>query len=338
MTASRSREPTEGDTIIRADGLTKHFGSVEALSALDLEVSRGEVHGFLGPNGAGKSTTIRILLGLLRATSGRVELFGRDPWEDALAVHRRLAYVPGDVSLWPGLTGGQCIDILTYAQGGGSAPHREELIDRFELDPSKRSREYSKGNRQKVALIAALSTEVELLVLDEPTSGLDPLMEQVFQDVVRERRADGCTVLLSSHILGEVEALADRVSIIRSGRRVRSGTLADLRRDTRAAVRALTVDEPSLPDGAPGLTGLETTRADGYVVTRCKVEPERLDETIGALHRAGIHSLTVTPPSLDELFLQNYRADATGPDGRGDDRDDAPRPASGVGDRQDVAP
>ncbi|MDY7104752.1 MAG: ABC transporter ATP-binding protein [Actinomycetota bacterium] len=334
MTADRP-----GEVVIRADGLTKRFGSFEALSELDLDVMRGEVHGFLGPNGAGKSTTIRILLGLLRASGGRVELFGRDPWTDALELHRRLAYVPGDVPLWSGLTGGQCIDLLTHAQGSRSAPHREALIERFDLDPSKRAREYSKGNRQKVALVAALAVDVELLILDEPTSGLDPLMEQVFQDVVRERRDEGCTVLLSSHILGEVEALADRVSIIRSGRRVRTGTLADLRRDTLAAVHAVTVDEPGLDDSTPGLSGLDIAGADGMFTTHVKVDSDHLDAAVGELHRAGIHTLTVTPPSLDELFLQNYRADDGELDG---DRDGGAHQAEPrderLGERQDVAP
>jgi ABC-2 type transport system ATP-binding protein len=308
--------PGDDDPVIRVEGLTKRFGRFNALDGLDLEVSPGEVHGFLGPNGAGKSTTLRILLGLLRASSGRAELFGRDPWRDALGLHRRLAYVPGDVPLWPGLTGGQCIDILVYAQGSGSARHRDELIERFDLDPSKRTREYSKGNRQKVALIAAMAADVDLLVLDEPTAGLDPLMEQVFQDVVRERRDAGCTVLLSSHILGEVEALADRVTIIRSGRTVKSGSLAELRRETRVAVHALTQAEPAFVPDAPTMSGLETHRTGRYVTTNFKVDPIELDAAIGELHRVGIHTLTVSPPSLDELFLQSYRSASPG-SGRG---------------------
>jgi ABC-2 type transport system ATP-binding protein len=312
MTSRQVQAIGETDPVIRTEGLTKRFGASNALDGFDLEVLPGEVHGFLGPNGAGKTTTIRILLGLLRATSGRVELFGRDPWTDALRLHRRLAYVPGDVPLWPGLTGGQCIDILTYAQGGGSAPHRDELIERFDLDPTKRTREYSKGNRQKVALVAAMSADVDLLVLDEPTAGLDPLMEQVFQDVVRERRNAGCTVLLSSHILGEVEALADRVTIIRSGRTVKTGSLAELRRDTRVAVHALTRTEPALTQHTSTLSGLQIAPADGYVDTKFKVDPSELDRAVGELHRVGIHALTVTPPSLDELFLENYRAGSAG--------------------------
>ncbi|MGD9999232.1 MAG: ABC transporter ATP-binding protein [Ilumatobacteraceae bacterium] len=303
-----TRPPSHRDPVIRLEGLTKRFGTFTALDGFDLEVTPGEVHGFLGPNGAGKSTTIRILLGLLRATGGRAELFGRDPWTGALDLHRRLAYVPGDVPLWPALTGGQCIDILSYAQGSGTAPHRDDLIERFDLDPTKRTREYSKGNRQKVALVAALSADVDLLVLDEPTAGLDPLMERVFQDVVRERRDAGCTVLLSSHILGEVEALADRVTIIRAGRTVKTGSLDELRRNTRVTVRALTRAEPHFGPHTSPLSSLETVRTGGYIRTSFDVDPTGLDAAIGELHHAGIHTLTVTPPSLDELFLRNYRS------------------------------
>jgi ABC-2 type transport system ATP-binding protein len=328
MTSSQRRALGDTDPVIRTEGLTKRFGASSALDGFDLEVLPGEVHGFLGPNGAGKTTTIRILLGLLRATSGRVELFGRDPWTDGLRLHRRLAYVPGDVPLWPGLTGGQCIDILTYAQGGDSTPHRDDLIQRFDLDPTKRTREYSKGNRQKVALVAAMSADVDLLVLDEPTAGLDPLMEQVFQDVVRERRSAGCTVLLSSHILGEVEALADRVTIIRSGRTVKTGSLAELRRDTRVAVHALTRTEPALTQHTSTLSGLEISPADGYVDTNFKIDPTELDRAVGELHRVGIHALTVTPPSLDELFLESYRAGSAGAAGHVSD-DEAALPGAG---------
>src|SRR6187551_2466880 len=221
---------------ISVHGLVKTFGATKALDELDLTVSAGEVHGFLGPNGAGKSTTIRVLLGLLRADAGTVRLFGDDPWRDAAPLHRRLAYVPGDVSLWPNLTGGQVIDLLGRLRGGLDEERRRELLERFELDPTKKGRSYSKGNRQKVALVAALASDVELLVLDEPTSGLDPLMEEVFRSCVDEAREEGRTVLLSSHILAEVEALCDRVSIIRAGRTVETGTLADLRHLTETAV------------------------------------------------------------------------------------------------------
>jgi ABC-2 type transport system ATP-binding protein len=292
--------------VIRIQELTKTFGKVRALDGLDLTVHPGEVHGFLGPNGAGKSTTIRILLGLIRATGGHVELFGADPWREAARLHGRLAYVAGDVALWPGLTGGQCLDVIGATHGGVDEKRRECLIERFDLDPTKRIRDYSKGNRQKVALVAALAAEADLLVLDEPTSGLDPLMEQAFQQCVRERRDDGITVLLSSHILGEVEALADRVSIIRRGRTVTTGSLADLRRHTRTAVHAVTVQEPEGLAGAEGVADWVSERLDGQVDTRFTIDADHLDPVIGRLHAARIHTLTVTPPSLDALFLRTY--------------------------------
>ncbi len=298
--------------VIRAEGLVKTFGEVRALDGLDLEVAAGEVHGFLGPNGAGKSTTIRVVLGLIRASGGHVELFGGDPWREAPTLHERLAYVAGDVALWPGLTGGQCLDVLGATQGGLDAGRRAALIERFDLDPTKRVRDYSKGNRQKVALVAALASDADLLVLDEPTSGLDPLMEQAFQEVVRERREEGCTVLLSSHILGEVEALADRVSIIRRGRRVTTGSLAELRRHTRTSVHAVTVDPPAGLAEAPGVAEYVGERADGRIDSRFTVDAEHLDAVIGRLHTARIHTLTVTPPSLDALFLRSYGGQ-TGP-------------------------
>src|SRR5690242_2808172 len=223
---------------ISVSGLHKSFGRTHALNGLDLTVSTGEVHGFLGPNGAGKSTTIRILLGLLRADAGTARLLGGDPWRDTAELHRRLAYVPGDVNLWPNLSGGEVIDLLGRLRGGVDAKRRARLLERFDLDPTKKGRAYSKGNRQKVALIAALASDVELLILDEPTSGLDPLMEAVFRDCVTEERDRGRTVLLSSHILAEVEALCERVSIIRSGRVVDTGTLADMRHLSRLTIEA----------------------------------------------------------------------------------------------------
>jgi ABC-2 type transport system ATP-binding protein len=306
-TTAATRDGTADDTdeIIRADGLTKSFGAFHALDGLDLEVTRGEVHGFLGPNGAGKSTTIRILLGLMRRSGGAITLFGDDPWEHAPRLHRRLAYVPGDVTLWPGLTGGQCIDVLAQAHGGIREDRRAELVERFDLDPGKRARDYSKGNRQKVALVAALAADVELLILDEPTSGLDPLMEKAFQQTIRERRDAGATVLLSSHILGEVEALADRVSIIRKGRRISTGTLAELRRRTRTNVHAVTERRPDL-EGIPGVADLSQEEADGRPEVRLAVERDALGDVVGRLHAAGVDTLTVTPPSLDDLFLDVY--------------------------------
>src|SRR5664280_1400467 len=294
------------DAVIRAEGLVKTFGSVRAVDGLDMQVHPGEVHGFLGPNGAGKSTTIRIVLGLIPATAGHIELFGANPWREAARLHARLAYVAGDVALWPGLTGGQCLDVLGATQGGLDETRRAALIDRFDLDPTKRVRDYSKGNRQKVALIAALAAEADLLVLDEPTSGLDPLMEQAFQVVVRERREQGCTVLLSSHIMDEVESLADRVSIIRRGRTVTTGTLAELRRHTRTHVHAVTVDVPVGLADALGVADYGSERLDGHTDIRFTIDAEHLDAVVGQLHAAQIHTLTVTPPSLDELFLRTY--------------------------------
>ena len=287
---------------IEIRGLTKSFGATVALDRLDLTVAAGEIHGFLGPNGAGKSTTIRVLLGLLRKDAGDVALLGGDPWSDAAELHRRLAYVPGDVSLWPNLTGGEAIDLLGRLRGGVNRQRRDELIERFELDPTKRGRSYSKGNRQKVALVGALASDVELLLLDEPTTGLDPIMESVFQSYVDTFRDNGGTVLLSSHILAEVEALCDRVSIIRSGHVVESGTLSDLRHLTRTAVR---VDLAGPPRGLEGLEGVYDLEVDG-TRARFDIETARLDTVLGALLAVGVRSLTATPPTLEELFLRHY--------------------------------
>ncbi len=294
------------ERIILTAGLRKTFGDVTALDGLDLTVRQGEVHGFLGPNGSGKSTTIRILLGLVRASGGEAELFGGDPWRDAVGLHRRLAYVPGDVSLWPGLTGGECLDILASSHGGLRTKRRAELIDRFELDPSRKSQGYSKGNRQKVALVAALAADAELLILDEPTSGLDPLMEQNFQDTIRERKAEGCTVLLSSHILAEVESLADRVSIIRQGRTIMTGTLTELRRHTRTRVHAVTRSAPDKLRGIGGVAGLAIENTGSLFDSTFAVDVEHLDDAIGALHATGLHTLTATPPGLEDLFRRAY--------------------------------
>jgi ABC-2 type transport system ATP-binding protein len=292
-------------TALSISGLHKSFGPTHALDGLDLDVRTGEVHGFLGPNGAGKSTTIRILLGLLRADSGTVELLGGDPWRDAAALHRRLAYVPGDVSLWPNLTGGEVIDLLGRLRGGLDPRRRADLLERFELDPTKKGRSYSKGNRQKVALVAALSSDAELLLLDEPTSGLDPLMEAVFQECIREVKAEGRTVLLSSHIMAEVEALGDRVSIIRSGRIVQSGTLADLRHLTRTTVIAETARHADSLSGLPGV--LDPHFSDGRV--QFQVESDHLGDAIRHLSELGIRSLVSHPPTLEELFLSQYGDD-----------------------------
>jgi ABC-2 type transport system ATP-binding protein len=293
------------DLVVDVRGLVKTFGSTRALDGLDLSVTPGEVHGFLGPNGAGKSTTIRVLLGLLRKNAGEARLFGADPWAEAADLHRRLAYVPGEVNLWPNLTGGQVIDILGRLRGGLDERRRRELLERFELDPTKKGRSYSKGNRQKVALVAALASDVELLVLDEPTSGLDPIMESVFQEYVERFRDGGGTVLLSSHILAEVERLCDRVSIIRSGRCVESGTLADLRHLTRTSV---TVELTRPATGLDALDGVHALDLQGDRAT-FEVDTPRLDAAVGVLHAAGIRTLTATPPTLEELFLRHYGDD-----------------------------
>jgi ABC-2 type transport system ATP-binding protein len=293
---------TVTEAIVDISGLTKTFGATRALDGLDLTVTRGEVHGFLGPNGAGKSTTIRVLLGMLRKDSGEVRLFDGDPWGSAADLHRRLAYVPGEVNLWPNLTGGQVIALLGRLRGGLDEERRRELIERFELDPTKKGRSYSKGNRQKVALVAALASDVELLVLDEPTSGLDPIMESVFQEYVERFRAEGGTVLLSSHILAEVERLCDRVSLIRAGRCVESGTLGELRHLTRTSV----VAELARPvAGLAELPGVHDLDVEGNRVM-FEVDTARVDAAIGLLHGAGIRSLTATPPTLEELFLRHY--------------------------------
>ena len=296
------------ESIVDISGLVKTFGTTRALDGMDLAVAPGEVHGFLGPNGAGKSTTIRVLLGMLRKDAGDVRLFGGDPWSDAAGLHRRLAYVPGDVNLWPNLTGGQVIDLLGRLRGGLDEERRRELVDRFELDPTKKGRSYSKGNRQKVALVAALASRVELLVLDEPTSGLDPIMESVFQGYVEQFREQGGTVLLSSHILAEVERLCDRVSIIRAGRRVESGTLADLRHLTRTSVVAELARPVSGLVELPGVHGLDV---QGTRVA-FEVDTPRLDAAVGLLHGAGIRSLTASPPTLEELFLRHYGDEIAG--------------------------
>jgi ABC-2 type transport system ATP-binding protein len=287
---------------ISVSGLVKTFGATRALDGLELEVATGEVHGFLGPNGAGKSTTIRVLLGLLRADSGRVRLLDGDPWRDAVALHRRLAYVPGDVTLWPNITGGEVIDLLGRLRGGLDPRRRAELLERFDLDPRKKARTYSKGNRQKVALVAALSSDVELLVLDEPTSGLDPLMEAAFQECIREVRAEGRTVLLSSHILAEAEALCDRVSIIRLGRTVQSGSLSELRHLTRTSI---TVETARPAAGLASLSGVHDLQQQNGRL-RFDVDTEQLDDAVRRLSAFGIRSLTSSPPTLEELFLRQY--------------------------------
>jgi ABC-2 type transport system ATP-binding protein len=292
--------------VIEVVGLRKHFGATRALDGLDLTVSEGEVHAFLGPNGAGKTTTIRILLGLLRADGGRAVLLGGNPWRDAARLHSRLAYVPGDVTLWPSLTGGEIIDLLARLRGDGSDKRRRnELIDAFRLDPAKKARAYSKGNRQKVALIAALASDADLLILDEPTAGLDPLMEAEFRRQIEAERRRGRSVLLSSHILAEAEALADRVTIIRGGRTVETGTLAQLRHLTRTTVDAQ-LDGPVSLGGLPGVHDPEF--AGGRL--RCTVDSTSLTEVLRRLSAAGVQTLTCRPPTLEELFLRQYSGSA----------------------------
>ncbi|MFJ5709941.1 ATP-binding cassette domain-containing protein [Streptomyces sp. NPDC093105] len=290
---------------ITVAGLHKAFGRTHALDGLDLTVATGEVHGFLGPNGSGKSTTIRVLLGLLRADSGAVRVLGRDPWQDAVELHRDIAYVPGDVTLWRNLSGGEVIDLFGRLRGGLDKVRRAELIERFELDPTKKGRTYSKGNRQKVALVAAFASDADLLILDEPTSGLDPLMEGVFQSCIAEARERGATVLLSSHILSEVETLCDRVSIIRKGRTVESGSLADLRHLTRTSISA---ELAGAPNGLARLPGVHDLDVRGHRV-RLQVDTDKLDAVLRSLTESGVRSLTSTPPTLEELFLRHYTDD-----------------------------
>lgn len=290
---------------IRIQGLEKNYGSVRALDGLDLSVRRGEVHGFLGPNGAGKTTTLRILLGLLRSDGGEAEVMGADPWLDAVALHRRMAYVPGDVELWPNLTGGEAIDLLGRLRGGLDRARRDELVERFDLDPTRKGRTYSKGNRQKVAIVAALASDADLLLLDEPTAGLDPLMEVVFQDVVNRMKAEGRTILLSSHILAQVEKLADRISIIRQGKVVQTGTLTEMRHLTRTTIEAHTAEPVTGLEELPGIHDPEST--DGRI--RFAVDGEHLDSAVKHLGRFGLRALTSHPPTLEELMLRHYGED-----------------------------
>ncbi len=288
--------------IIHIQNLTKSFGKTQALKKINLAVKEGEVHGFIGPNGAGKSTTIRILLGILRKTAGEITMFDKDPWNDAVELHRRLVYVPGDVTLWPDLSGGEIIDFLGRLHGGLNISKKNQLIERFQLDTTKKSRTYSKGNRQKVALVAAFSCEADLYLLDEPTSGLDPLMEIIFQECVAEVKRAGKTIFLSSHILSEVEALCDRVSIIRQGRIVESGTLEELRHLTRTTI---SVETGKTAVGLENLTGIHDVSGDGFKY-RFSVDSNAMTEVMKVLLPLGIKSLTAEPPSLEELFMRHY--------------------------------
>lgn len=309
--ADRRRIENAGEHAITLRGLTKTFGSFRALDGLDLTVDTGETHGFLGPNGAGKSTTIKILFGLLAKSGGHASVLGGDPRRDAVALHRRMAYVPGDVTLWPSLTGGECIDLLTRMRGAKiDRARRDELIERLDLDPRKRAKTYSKGNRQKVALVAAFATRSDLLVLDEPTSGLDPLMESVFQQLVKEAAAEGTTVLLSSHILAEVEALCDRLTIIRHGVAVSTDSLDEMRERTVSRVTATTREDVT------GLGSIEGVHGDSLAGRHLdfSVGPSGLAESMACLTAAGLVSIVCQPPSLEELFLQHYEIDVSTPD------------------------
>lgn len=299
------------DSPVRCQDLVKTFGATRALDGLDLEVAAGEVHGFLGPNGSGKSVTMRIVLGLLRQDSGTATLFGGDPWRDAVELHRRIAYVPGDTNLWPTLTGGEIIDLLGDLRGGLDRRRRAELVERFDLDPTKKARSYSKGNRQKVALVAALASDAELLVLDEPTAGLDPIMESVFQACVREAVDRGATVFLSSHILAEVEQLCDRVTIIRKGRAVESGTLSDLRVLTRTTVSVEVAGDAGTIADIPGV--IDLGHDDGRVTF--EVEHAHIGDVMAHLAELGVVAIEARPPTLEALFLRHYadELDANGP-------------------------
>lgn len=285
------------------ENLVRTFGSTKALDGLSLQIAPGEIRGFLGPNGSGKSTAIRILLGLLRPDSGRATVFGLDSWNDSVRIHRRVAYVAGDLSLWPNLTGGEAIDLLTRRWASPAlARRKDELLQRFELDPTKKTRTYSKGNRQKVSLIAALATDAELLLLDEPTSGLDPLMEAVFTDEIRAVKEQGRTVLLSSHILAEVDKLCDSVTIIRAGRQVQSGPLAELRHLTRSTVTATIESDPSTLAAHPDVHGLHV---DGSTVT-FTIEDSAIAPLLPTLSDMAVENLRISPPSLEEMFLRHY--------------------------------
>ncbi len=316
MTQTDTRTRTTPDLAVEVQGLTKRFGTVQALAGLDLTVPTGQVTGFLGPNGSGKSTTIRVLLGLLRADGGRATVLGGDPWADAVRLHRSIAYVPGDVTLWPNLTGGEAIDILCRLSGPLDLGRKRVMLERFDLDPTKKARAYSKGNRQKVALVAALASTAELLLLDEPTSGLDPLMEAAFTESIREVKADGRSVLLSSHIFAEVEKLADQVTIIRDGATVEAGTIAQLRHLTRSQVTVALDGDASRLGQLAGVHDL--THLDGHVTFA--VDEAELPQVLAAVAALRPRSLVANPPSLEELFLRHYGTELAALGGGGDRR------------------
>lgn len=291
--------------ILKATGLTKRFGKFTALDGVDLELNRGEVYGFIGPNGAGKSTTIRILLGMLKATAGEAHIFGKDVWKDAVELHKKIAYVPGDVNLWPNLTGGEVIDLFMKMRGAKNQGKKEALMERFKFDPTKKSRTYSKGNRQKVALIAAFASNADLYILDEPTSGLDPLMERIFQECVQEAKDAGKSVLLSSHILSEVERLCDRVGIIREGKIIERGTLDELRHLTRTN---LTIQTKELITNLEEFTGIHNLEKEGHNLS-FQVDTEEMDAIIRHISQFGIVKLESAPPTLEDLFMRHYQGE-----------------------------
>ncbi|ASF39147.1 ABC transporter ATP-binding protein [Halobacillus halophilus] len=298
-------------SVLRTKQLTKKFGDFKALDGVNIEVNKGEVYGFIGPNGAGKSTTIRVLLGMLKATEGKAEIFGMDAWKGAVEIHKRLAYVPGDVNLWPNLTGGEVIDLFVKLRGGNPSNRRDQLIEKFDLDPSKKCGTYSKGNRQKVALIAALASEADLYILDEPTSGLDPLMERVFQESVAELKKEGKSILLSSHILSEVEKLCDRIGIIRQGQMIETGSLKELRHLTRTHLLIETKQPiPSLED-FPGVHDVKEKER----VLSFQVDTEQLDQVIKHISSYEVVKLESAPPTLEDLFMRHYESGGTGDGG-----------------------
>ena len=289
-------------SVLKTSNLTKKFGGFTALNGVDIEVNKGEVFGFIGPNGAGKSTTIRILLGILKATEGEAKIFGMDVWKDAVEIHKRIAYVPGDVNLWPNLTGGEVIDLFVKLRGTNNKSRREELIKKFNLDPSKKCRTYSKGNRQKVALIAAFSSDADLYILDEPTSGLDPLMERVFQECVMDAKREGKSILLSSHILSEVEKLCDKVAIIRQGQVIETGTLNELRHLTRTNLLVETKEALSSLHEIKGVHNIEK-KGQAYSF---QVDSVELDNVMKYVSQFGIVKLESAPPTLEDLFMRHY--------------------------------
>lgn len=296
--------------VLKTVGLTKKFGDFAALDGVDIEVEQGEVYGFIGPNGSGKSTTIRVLLGILKATEGQATIFGKDAWKEAVDIHKRVAYVPGDVNLWPNLTGGEVIDLFIKLRGGHNKSRRDELIRRFDLDPSKKCRAYSKGNRQKVALVAALSSDADLYILDEPTSGLDPLMERIFQEWVMEAKAEGKSILLSSHILSEVEKLCDKVAIIQQGKIIEKGTLNELQHLTGTML--LVETKQPMPELA-AVKGVQGIEGKGGALS-FQVEQEELDNVIRYISRFGISRLESSTPTLEEVFIRHYQGTGTSPE------------------------